>query len=59
MSCWNRTNRPPRSLLVKGNAGWALLKGEAVLSMPEIGIEVPLVEFYEGLEFTEIEQPAA
>jgi Uma2 family endonuclease len=35
-----------------------LLKGEAVLSMPEIGIEVPLAEFYEGLEFTESEPPA-
>jgi Uma2 family endonuclease len=28
-----------------------LLKGDAFLSMPEIGIEVPLAEFYEGLEF--------
>ncbi len=30
-----------------------LLKGEANLSMPEIGIEVPLAEFYQGLDFTE------
>ncbi len=36
-----------------------LLKGEAILSMPEIGIEVPLAEFYEGLEFAESERPAA
>jgi Uma2 family endonuclease len=30
----------------------SLLKDEAVLSMPEIGIEIPLAEFYEGLDFT-------
>ncbi len=28
-----------------------LLGADAVLRMPEIGIEVPLVEFYEGIEF--------
>lgn len=31
----------------------SLLTGDAVLSMPEIGIEVPLTELYEGLDFTE------
>jgi len=36
-----------------------LTKGDAVLSMPEIDIEVPLAEFYEGLEFPDSEQPAA
>jgi hypothetical protein len=28
------------------------LTGEAVLSMPEIGVEVPLTELYEGLDLT-------
>jgi len=36
-----------------------LFKGDAVLSMPEVGIEVPLAEFHEGLAFTESQQPAA
>jgi Uma2 family endonuclease len=30
----------------------SLLTGEAVLSMPEIGIEVPLAELYDGLDLT-------
>ncbi len=30
-----------------------LLTGDAVLRMPEIGIEIPLPELYEGLEFPE------
>lgn len=29
-----------------------LLTADAVLRMPEIGIEVPLVEFYEGVDFS-------
>jgi len=37
----------------------SLLKGEVVLSMPEIGIEVPLAEFYEGLDFAGSDQTAA
>ena len=28
-----------------------LLKGDAILAMPEIGIEIPLAEFYEGPAF--------
>jgi Uma2 family endonuclease len=31
-----------------------LHKGAAILAMPEIGIEIPLAEFYEGLAFTPI-----
>ena len=30
----------------------SLLTGEVVLSMPEIGVEVPLAELYEGLDLT-------
>jgi Uma2 family endonuclease len=38
----------------------SLLTGDTVLAMPEIGIEVPLVELYEGLDLTEAaEQPGA
>jgi Uma2 family endonuclease len=38
----------------------SLLTGDTVLAMPEIGIEVPLVELYEGLDLTEaVEQPGA
>jgi Uma2 family endonuclease len=33
-----------------------VVTGEAILAMPEIGIEVPLAEFYEGLVFDEPEQ---
>ena len=36
-----------------------LLKGDALLSMPEIGVEVPLSEFYLGLDFTENTSPVA
>jgi Uma2 family endonuclease len=36
-----------------------LLTSDAVLAMPEIGIEVPCAEFYEGLTFPEAERPAA
>jgi len=36
-----------------------LLTGDATLSMPEIGIEVPLAEFHEGLSFTADQQPTA
>jgi Uma2 family endonuclease len=33
-------------------------KGDVVLTMPEIGIDIPLAEFYEGLDFTPIEPSA-
>jgi Uma2 family endonuclease len=32
--------------------------GDAILAMPEIGIEVSLAEFYEGLDFTPVEASA-
>jgi hypothetical protein len=31
----------------------SLLTGDVVLSMPEIGIEVPLTELYDGLDLTQ------
>jgi Uma2 family endonuclease len=39
----------------KGDEPWiatALIDGE-VLAMPEIGIEIPIAEFYEGTDFSE------
>jgi hypothetical protein len=33
-----------------------LLQSDSVLRMPEIGIEVPLAELYEGVEFPEAER---
>jgi Uma2 family endonuclease len=33
-------------------------KDDAVLAMPEIGIEVPLAEFYEGLDLAPVDPPA-
>ena len=35
-----------------------LHKDDATLAMPEIGIEVPLAEFYEGLDLTPVDLPA-
>ncbi len=35
-----------------------LLSADGVLSMPEIGIEVPMAEFYEGVELAPIDQGA-
>jgi Uma2 family endonuclease len=52
---------PAATVFAREGDRWVetLLKGDAILSMPEIGIEVPLVEFYEGLTFAADEQPAA
>ena len=38
---------------VRAQDGWSVLvlKDEDTLAMPEIGLSVPLAEFYEGLEF--------
>lgn len=37
------------------NGDWIghVLAGDSVLAMPEIGIEVPLAEFYEGIDFAD------
>ena len=32
-----------------------VVSGDAVLAMPEIGIELPLAELYEGVSFPEAE----
>ena len=38
----------------RSEAGWKgdVLADDAVLAMPEIGIELPLIELYEGLDFS-------
>jgi Uma2 family endonuclease len=37
----------------------SLMTGEDILQMPEIGIEVPVAEFYEGVEFSDALTEAA
>jgi Uma2 family endonuclease len=51
---------PAATVLAREGDRWVstVLKADAILSMPEIGIEIPLAEFYEGLEFTQGEPPA-
>jgi Uma2 family endonuclease len=53
-------DEPAATVFAREGERWVgtLLKGDAVLSMPEIGIEIPLAEFYEGLEFGEGGQAA-
>jgi Uma2 family endonuclease len=38
---------------IRAQDGWSVLvlKDEDTLAMPEIGLSIPLAEFYEGLEF--------
>ena len=36
-----------------------LLRGDVILALPEIGVEVPLAEFYEGLDFPPDHAPTA
>jgi Uma2 family endonuclease len=45
-------DRIAATVFARINGDWAghLLLDDAILKMPEIGIEVPLAEFYEGLE---------
>jgi len=52
-------DEPAATMFAREGERWVgtLLKGDAVLSMPEIDINVPLVEFYEGLGFAAGEQP--
>jgi Uma2 family endonuclease len=54
-------DEPAATVFAREGERWVgtLLKGGANLPMPEIGIEIPLAEFYEGLSFTTAEQPAA
>jgi Uma2 family endonuclease len=48
-------DEPAATVFAREGERWVgtLLRGDAILSMPEIGIEVPLAEFYEGLVFTD------
>jgi hypothetical protein len=51
---------PAATVFAREGERWVgtLHNGDAVLAMPEIGIEIPLAEFYEGLDFTPSEPPA-
>ena len=41
------------TVLVRAQDGWSalILKDDDTLEMPEIGLAIPLAEFYEGLTF--------
>ncbi len=43
------------TMFVRGEAGWLgeLIGPESVLRMPEIGVELPMAEIYEGLTFSD------
>jgi Uma2 family endonuclease len=47
-------DEPAAPVFAREGERWAgtLLTGNAILAMPEIGIEVPLAEFYQVLDFT-------
>lgn len=47
------------TVITRVEIGWSIevLNAAGTLSMPEIGIEVPISELYEGLELTPLEAP--
>ena len=47
-------DEPAAMVFAREGERWigTLHKGDAILAMPEIGIELPMAEFYEGLDFT-------
>jgi Uma2 family endonuclease len=51
---------PAATVVARDGDRWVstVLKEDAILAMPEIGIEIPLAEFYEGLDLTPSEPPA-
>jgi Uma2 family endonuclease len=53
-------DEPAATVFAREGDRWVgtLIKGDGVLSMPEIGIEVPLAACYEGLTFAVDGQPA-
>jgi len=48
-------DEPAAMVFAREGERWVgtLHKSDAILAMPEIGIEIPLAEFYEGLDFSE------
>ena len=48
-------NRVGATVPVRAENGWSVLvlKDNDTLVMPEISLEVPLAEFYEGVEFAD------
>jgi Uma2 family endonuclease len=51
---------PAATVFAREGERWVgtLFKDDAMISMPEIGIEIPLADFYEGLDFSESDVPA-
>lgn len=48
-------DRPQATVFARHGCDWIghILSADAILAMPEIGVEVPLSEFYEGVTFTD------
>jgi Uma2 family endonuclease len=53
-------DRPGATVFTRSDDDWVghLVEGDAVLAMPEIGVELPLSEIYEGLTFPDPEADA-
>jgi hypothetical protein len=51
-------DRVAATVFARAGDDWVghILLEDAILAMPEIGVEVPLAEFYEGLVFDEPEE---
>jgi hypothetical protein len=52
-SCSSRTAKPRGVRAQDDRWVGSLFTGDAVLAMPEIGIEMPLAELYEGLDLSQ------
>jgi Uma2 family endonuclease len=54
-------DRPGANVYTRSGDDWVgrLIEGDAVLSMPEIGVELPLSEVYEGITFPDAEPDIA
>lgn len=50
-------NQAAATVITRTETGWSLetLDANGTLAMPEIGVEVPMAELYEGLEFTPLD----
>lgn len=48
-------DRQAATVFARAGDDWVghVLSGDVVLAMPEIGVDLPLAELYEGVSFTE------
>jgi Uma2 family endonuclease len=54
-------DRPAATVFERINGDWVghIVSGNVVLTMPEIGVEIPLAELYEGVPFDEVAASAS